>query len=332
MSILGGDKTLRWVEPFSRTMDEIHRSHDTGLCNRLLHWEIAQEINKHNNYEYTILLGQSRWPELDELIELPNTKVSPELETETDRVKLKRLIDNATPIGKGKLNELLKSNWKLEGYSFYSSFGHNTLQDLYDTKHKEFNSSERPISTITLKDKNLEDKIKSLTKGLVGIHIRRGRGIKYNQDNIETLPKEIREDYINFRKLEGEETRNFYIYDFVSDEVYFDIIDKFLKRNPTQKFYISHDMPDNLFTYFKEKYQGIVYTKEYFYGLIENKFKTPIQHVKNVIDLFALSNTDIVLKHNISTWSTFAHKYKEKIGFYHDDDIDEVIDNYLKIT
>ena len=63
------EKTLRWVEPYGGWHEN-----DTGLCNRIFHWEVAFELSRHNNYEYQILLQRKYWPELS-LIELPQTKV-----------------------------------------------------------------------------------------------------------------------------------------------------------------------------------------------------------------------------------------------------------------
>ena len=63
------EKTLRWLEPYGGWHEN-----DTGLCNRIFHWEVAFELSRHNDYEYQILLQRKYWPELS-LIELPQTKV-----------------------------------------------------------------------------------------------------------------------------------------------------------------------------------------------------------------------------------------------------------------
>lgn len=321
--------TLRWPEPFKRDMNEIHRSGDTGLCNRLFHWEIGQELNKHNEYRYTIFLEQSRWPELKELIELPNTKISPEKEDEDDSVKYKRLILDSTKIDENYIKELYSSDLKLEDYSYHSDFGHTSMENLYGD---DWDRTNRPIRTIKLKDHELENLIKEFAKDKVGIHIRRGRGIKYSDEDVKTLPQSIQEDYIEFRKLEGHLTYKFYIYEFIEDQKYFDFIEAILKRKPNQKFYISHDMPDELIEYYYEKYPNSIYTKTHFYDYIKDKFKdTDERHVKNVVDLFTLANTKMVLKHPLSTWSEFGHQHTEKLGFYFHDDMNYVLNNFNPI-
>lgn len=45
------NKTLRWLEPYGGWSEN-----DTGLCNRIFHWEIAHEICKQNNYDFKIIL------------------------------------------------------------------------------------------------------------------------------------------------------------------------------------------------------------------------------------------------------------------------------------
>jgi hypothetical protein len=39
------ERTLRWLEPFGGWRGF---TTDTGLCNRIFHWEVAYEINKQN--------------------------------------------------------------------------------------------------------------------------------------------------------------------------------------------------------------------------------------------------------------------------------------------
>ena len=63
------NKTLRWYEPFGG-WGKLNVNHDhftvnlansdTGLCNRLLHWEQAYLINKNNDYKYKIFVQSKR--------------------------------------------------------------------------------------------------------------------------------------------------------------------------------------------------------------------------------------------------------------------------------
>jgi len=310
---------LRWPDPQNRHMDEIHRSRDTGLCNRLFHWEVAQEINKHNNFKFDIILGESYWPELKELIHLPNTKVISELEKDSYSKKYKSLIGDSNPLKMDKMQEMfLTQNFFLEDMDYHSDFEFRTISDLYslDEVGEDTTLSNRPIKNIFLKNKELENMIKDITSDMIGIHVRRGRGIKYNDVLLGTLPKDIQQKYLQFRGLEGDAMKKFYLYDFVTDTEYFRVIDDIIKNYPNKKIYISHDLPDELFEYFFEKYPNKILTKKYFYEYIEGKFTTSNHHVLNVIDLFCLSHTFLLYKHPTSTWSEFSDAYTEKESYY----------------
>lgn len=302
---------LRWVEPQGRTMDEIHRSTDTGFCNRIFYWEGLQLLNKVNNYSHKILVDKKYWPELIELIELPNTEIT---DFKPDY--------SFTPITNKLLSNIKLNNFKIENKNYYSNFDYQSLSEFDSILDKN-----RPIVNIKLQDKFLESAIKDFCKDKIGLHMRRGRGIIYGQMELESLPDHIRTPYIKFREKEGIDTPKYYIYEFVTDSTYFNIIDKILELNKNQKFYISHDVPDEFIQYYEEKYVDKIYTKTYFYNHIKNKFKnTDINHVKNVIDLFALSNTKMILKHPLSTWSEFGQYHVPKPAVYTTEDIDNIIE------
>lgn len=321
------NKTLRWLESQNRDMNEIHHSADTGLCNRISYWTLAYFLTEKNNYEYTIYVGESYWPELSELISLPNTKIFNEKKNDSAEIKKSNLKQDSVKLDETFLLECLsKDNFSLNGNHFYSSFSFDFL-----TKFGDSEAIENKVSSIKLQDSELNDMITNLTKDMIGIHIRRGRGVIYDTE-VQTLPEKVQRGYIDYRGLEGAGTADFYIYKFIRDDVYFNIIDSFIKENPNQKFYISHDLPDDIFDYYLEKYPNNLYTKKYFYDFIKDRYKTPIHHVKNVVDLFSLSNTKFVLKHPLSTWSSFAWIYNDRKGCYVTDDIQHILSQYLKIS
>lgn len=318
------DKTLYWLESQGRDIDEIDRSSDTGLCNRIHHWSVAQLLNKYNNYEYTIYIQPSFWPEVIELINLPNTKVLLSL-TDTDTCL--KLLEKFDEINDDELNKLLSSDLKLSKNNLYSNFEFGSI-----APHSDFLTDEKIVTSISLKDIELNDKITDLVGNMVGIHMRRGRGIIYKNE-LNTLPDDIKDSYRKYRELDGIETEPYFIYEFIKDDVYFNVIDSILEINPNQKFYISHDLPDDIFKYYKDRYPNIIYTKEYFYDFIENRYQTQLSHVKNVIDLFSLSNTKYILGHPMSTWSSFASQYKEDTPFCMvNDDIELILNNYNTIS
>lgn len=316
-------KTIRWIETQGRHLDEIHRSYDTGLCNRIFYWEALQLINKFNNYQFTIEMDEDYWPELNELIDLPNTL--------TTQNGFDNRDEEYKPISSSDIMSIPKNcTLILNENKYFSDFKFNDVSYIHSYVDN-FLEGNRLLMDITLKDKELESLIKEFSKDKIGIHVRRGRGIIFGENEINGLPEDIRNLYVEHRKLEGEYTFKFYTYPFISDKIYFKIIDKILKINPNQKFYISHDLPDNLMFYYELKYKNIVFTKRYFYEFIKNRYKTQNNHVNNVIDLFCLSNTKFLLRQPISTWSVFAQHYTKKQAQSVTDDVTHILDNIKKI-
>lgn len=318
-------KRLRWPEPFDRQMHEIHNSDDTGLCNRIFHWELAYELTRRNGFQYTIVLEESKWPELKELIELPDTIVSPETINEPSELKKKRIIGNSKAITKEMILKMVETgNFYLDNvYDLHSDFGHMSILDLFG---RDYNKSERPLRMIKLKDEELFKMIRDFTWGMVGIHMRRGRGVKYSE-YVDTLSDGIKDKFLEYRKKESAD--EFYIYDFITDNQYFKIIDGILEINPYQKIYISHDLPDDVFEYYEKKYPNNLFSKKYFYDFIKDRYPNTNQtHVKNIVDLFTLSHTNLLIKHPLSTWSEFADFYYDKKSFYFHNDFDIILQNY----
>ena len=320
------NKTLRLPEPQGRTFFEIYQINDTGLCNRMFYWEVCQILNKFHNFEYSIYLDEKFWPELTEMIQLPNTKLFPIYDIpENDRRSY--LKGNSTPINTEDVHDVVVNNTKLNSNHLYSNFDYSMLANL-DFIESKFNY----ISQIKLLDSDLDNEIKEFVKDMVGIHIRRGRGTIYS-DSIKSLPNELQSKYITHRQKEGDFTEQYYIYDFIEDDKYFTIIDDILKESPTQKFYISHDLPDELLEYYLDKYPKSIYTKKYFYNFIKNKYtKTLDTHVKNIIDLFSLSYTKLIIKSPESTWSTFASRYRNIPHRLVSDTSDDILETYKSIN
>lgn len=145
------NKTLRWYEPFGG-WGKLNVNHDhftvnlansdTGLCNRLLHWEQAYLINKNNDYKYKIFVQAKDWPELS-LINLPHTYVDYGTQGIEDSVfnhdyenlKFKTVFDiekdktyQATKLDRKKINTMFKSgNLTLEDDHYYSDFGYSPI-------------------------------------------------------------------------------------------------------------------------------------------------------------------------------------------------------------
>lgn len=328
--------TLKWREPYDGWID-----HDTGLCNRILHWEIAHEIAKlHKPLGFSIELEKRHWPE-HRLIYLPetnfftNTKFKSnnqyDLEFRTVYDFKQNIIREASPITKEMISDIKnhkKIDFSRENY-WYSDFGFDTLikNDRY-----MFINTQRGLKHIKLVHKKYEEHLKSFAKNCVGIHIRRGNGVNITETDILSLPPNIQSSY---REQVKKYTLD--IYGFIKDEVYFKIIDEILKITPTQKFFISHDQPYEFMVHYKERYPKNVIFKEDIMPHIKNFFRNISldtdelnegKALDNVTDLFTLSFCEFIITSNISTWSHFAMNYNKPITIDAESNLKDILNLY----
>jgi hypothetical protein len=335
-------KTLRWCEPFGgwgphhRHYDDLlegEYSYDTGLCNRILHWEIAYDLLKRCNFEYDILLPKIYWPEL-ELLELPNTKSIyfgyqnsiNDWFPEEENLKFKTVFDTQLDyIGKSfpidvKYIENLYSNYDiyLNHDHLYSDFGFLKLKDLYEISLK-MKLDYRPLSLIKLKHKFVRNLIEKTTKNLIGIHIRRSNGVCYTDGDVNSFnDSNLSNLYLEIRNNKYDKKHQ--AYTFISDDYYFKIIENILKMNSSEKFYISCDLPHEFLNPYYERYGNRIVTNDKILdritlyldaiGISFNESGIYKDTIKNVVDLFGLSNCKFLITSENSTWSEFATYYK----------------------
>jgi hypothetical protein len=277
---------LKWVEPWGG----YNFVEDTGFCNRLFHWELAYQLNEINNFKFKILLEDYWWPEL-EYLELPYTewwdKHKP-TNTDIDRLtptdladnKRNRFINYTIPIDSREM-ETRQDFVLSDDVDYYPTCGYNFTRQFEEQFDKI-----RPLQLVSLKNKQLEKEIIEKTKGVVGIHIRRGIGVKpHDKDGA---------------------------IEYVDDKVYTDIMDSILELNPNQRFYISADVPKAKLQYFYDNYDcftwDVLNVDKY---KVKQKYKILHKHTfVNVVDLMMLSNTSFLVKVLSSSWSNFAQLYR----------------------
>ena len=277
---------LKWVEPWGG----YNFIEDTGFCNRLFHWELAYQLNEINNFKFKILLEDYWWPEL-EYLELPYTewwdKHKP-TNTDIDRLtptdladnKRNRFINYTIPIDSREM-ETRQDFVLSDDVDYYPTCGYNFTRQFEEQFDKI-----RPLQLVSLKNKQLEKEIIEKTKGVVGIHIRRGIGVKpHDKDGA---------------------------IEYVDDKVYTDIMDSILELNPNQRFYISADVPKAELQYFYDNYDcftwDVLNVDKY---KVKQKYKILHKHTfANVVDLMMLSNTSFLVKVLSSSWSNFAQLYR----------------------
>jgi len=350
------DYTIRILDPFGgwgvhssfykiQNNINIKNSHlegnlDTGLCNRLFHWEVFYDIlDNANQFSSTLAVQSCIWPELH-LIHLPETVVvSYNMHNSNwynhfnhDNMYFKTVFDvkNDTISSAKKLtHDEIKSMYKDNNFKlfkshnhWYTDYGYFPLNRIYEGINKSDNFNKlhnRPINKIKILDDKIDRKIKLESALKIGIHIRRGNGVMVTEDDIKTFPLEIQDEY---REYITNHTKTLAGYEFNRDSMYFDFIDSILEVNPNQKFYISHDLPDKFMNHYYERYGNIISTKkdnrEYYLNYYSSKLKnlnnliSYANIIDNVVDLFSLSNCGYLVKSNTSSWSEFAEIYKQK--------------------
>lgn len=355
------DKSLRWLDPYTKWGDHegfYHRSKfldeffvpDTGLCNRLLHWELAYYLTKQPlNKDFKILLQKRIWPEL-ELISLPNSYIVDYAKTfhqfqsyyKHDELHFKTVFDIkketvrlSSEITKEKMIKLISGNENLsDDNHWYSNFGFLTLGDFKFIK-------KRYINNIKLKHTEINDLIKEKYKEYVGIHIRRGSGVDYNEQDVESLPEPLQKKYKKLRETKAKLIHP--NYKFVQDDFYYKIIKELRKQNPSQKFYISHDLPDEFISHYYEDFGHHVieskYNNRYFFEHYYANNGVDVVHLKNysngidnVIDLFSLANCGMVIGLQSSTWSEFAKDYSNKLYCNSKNTIEEIVNTHKELN
>lgn len=351
-------KTLRWYDPFggwgnheifyqSKYFDD-KVAYDTGFCNRLFHWEVAFHIVNQPEYEdYKILLQKKIWPEW-ELLSFPDTLFIDyfskyhgyQSEFEYNQLHFKTVYDIenqkvylADRIDSKLLKDIINKKVKLKSNHYYSDFGFTPLSDF--SKLKDVNY----IQHIKIKNTHIHEELRDKYKDYIGIHIRRGNGVTYTEEDILTLPKDLQDKYRTFRETKA--TVQNPLYKFYPDSVYFDLIEKIHHKHPNQKFYISHDLDDEYIGHYYSKFGTIIETKfdhrfhfEHFYGnegLDILNLRNYSNSIDNVFDLFSLAFCGIVIGLPHSTWSLFAKNYQYKEYADISDNLDYVLKQYQNV-
>lgn len=307
-----------------RPLDEIYgeyETNDTGLCNRLLCWELVKIINHIHDDKFEIVLDKRQNPETNNCFTLEDTTM-----TNTSDIN----FDDYLPISDIMVQNIIDGKLKLGDKNYYTDFSKRQINDFIKNYSKRF------IKSLKFKHNDINKDIKSVIQGSIGIHVRRGRGVKIHKDNtidlslFEGWNHDILSDYVRM-KVKDMPAWKFYQFDFIKDEVYFEKIDLILKKLPKQKFYISHDLKDEYFERWVERYPNNIILKDSFYDLLSN-WEIPLEvHTKNFLDLYCLCNTREIFKTPLSTWSDLACDYNNKIGVYLNwDSNQKILDKCIK--
>ncbi len=283
-------------------------NHDSGWGNRLLCWEVVNIINRSLGGNHVIKVLPKEYPELT-IVDFPNT--------EYINLKEEKLIPITSEIITGWIkNKKIEINPEL---SYTTSYSFKQAIDFVETFYKKEYDL---IPKLQLKNKKLDKNLRLFFKDKIGIHIRRGNGVHLDNDDKFTIPR----GYMKYYRLCPECDK---AYPFIRDEIYFDIIDNFLKKDKDVKFFIGIDVNEKAIEYYKEKYRNKIITckdviKDNKKLLEEIKFLEPRLQLadmgKIILDFFSLAYCKKIIPSPASSWSYMAirvlSKYKSFKSFY----------------
>jgi hypothetical protein len=345
-------KTIRIFDPFYgwgmhsdyyRDLKENSPTmNDTGLCNRLFHWELFSEIcDKSGDEELTLAVQNMIWPEMA-ILHLPNTIGVDYKIFHNDWYGLpshfemffKTIFDvgsNEVYLTQTLSEEKIMSMYNSNKFNFidefphwHTEYGYYTINyvyhKMYGFDYENHLPGYRPIRNIKLKNEKLHRTLENRFSNVIGIHIRRGNGVTITDDDIKTFKPSLQKKFIEYKEKYFRDVSD--IYKFQEDSIYFAFIDFILDINPKQKFYISHDLPDEFIDVYYERYGNLIITKKDYREDYTKIFKKDVENlnhlikyaniVDNVTDLLSLSLCKFLVEAPLSSWSSFAKVYGNK--------------------
>jgi len=349
-------QSIRLAEPWGGG----HYALDTGLCNRLLHWELVYGMVKHTPTDHQIVCLDQHWYELD-FVTLPETQLIGYYEGRLKSAKepfhsqmyydiakfnyIFDIEDFSMSLPYKITDEMVKKmhetgNYKLPKEDHFITDFDWHLTDCFTEDIAELNLHDKyfedwGLSEIKFTDPAIDEYVKNFASKFIGIHLRRGAGVKKTQEQIDSTDP-------NTRRFFAETEADKYIssvYRFYSNEEIFKFIDRALQIDPNQKFYVSTDLPPSSLTFLKQRYGRKIYSREdlvakmpshLFYSLDLDFYKHDIEMLDdyyipsdktvytntllrrvaffNMVDLITLGHCMLLLTPSFSTWSYVAKK------------------------
>jgi len=300
---------IRVLEPWGGG----HNPWDTGLGNRLLHFDTIYQLYRQNNYNYFLELEYRYWREL-EWIELPGTRV---FQVGSRNEELQKLISKfdynlkdqtitpLAPLGDDIMREFIhKGKFKSSEPRYYTCFDWDFVGEMYLKTEKENKYS--GLSRIIVKNKTLFNKLRGMGSYCVGIHMRRGAGVFKSPSDNKELPSSVRSNPWQ------QSVHNSTIYKYYKNNVYIKLIEEILQQNPKQKFYISCDLQTGEYGFLKEKFGDNIKSREDIIKQLPEDIITGIDFedeyderkiaLESVIDMFTLSYCDFLIAAPHSSW------------------------------
>lgn len=331
-------KYIRVVEPWGGG----HTPWDTGLGNRLLHFETVYQLYKENDFGYFLELEEKYWQELN-YIELPGSRpfrlesgVDENLQQfigkfDFDMVSGK--IEPLKPLGNKVMEEFIKKGThELKYPRYYTSFDWKYVSEFHQ-KYKGI-TQYTGLGRITIKDKTLYNLIRTMGSYCVGVHLRRGAGVFKSPKDMLELPNSVRTN----PKLQAiHETT---IYKYWKNNVYERLIEEILQLNPSQKIYVSCDLQIGEYEFLKDKFgDNIRFRKDIIDALppafisdinFNNVFDRKKTALESVIDMMVLSYCEFIIGAPHSSWLDAILKIRPIPHSFIFEPRDKILGNYKK--
>ena len=278
---------------------------DSGWGNRLVCWEAANMINRAMGDTHIIKVLPAEYPELL-IVDFPNT----EYLTPDEWSKPSTSIDNSTVSTWLEEQQITLPNNVSYNTNFDFKSSMDIIQNFYNKKFDV-------IPKLRFRDENLYSTLRSYASDKIGIHIRRGWGVKVTRKDISTIPK----PYKKYYELCPECDKT---YPFVRDEIYYDKIDNFILENNDAKFFIGIDINEKALDYYKEKYPNRIVTfsdivKDNEEVIVKTKIlERRLQLIdmgRILLDFFTLAYCKTIVGSPASTWSWMAERILKKYEF-----------------
>lgn len=298
---------------------------DIGFCERMFFWSLTQYFVEKIIPNSEVLVRKFTCPQL-KFLNLPKTKI------------LNEDYKNFKPISLNSFGSLLSSDYeKLKHEQYFQTFVNNIEKYYFDFSMREINLSHfdfselenkillTTIREIKFKKQSANNFFEKHFKNVVGIHLRRGSGVllsnEYLEECLRFLSKNEFDEYYNRPEYKKMKPPPGYV--VIPNSKYFEIIDKILNKNRNIKIYISCDVPLNFLIPFFERYPNNILTKnDYineFFSLFSEELSDNYEYVYSLnqcltelLDLFAISNSKVLIGNPFSRWSNFANVYKKK--------------------
>lgn len=311
---MGNKKYILLRDPWGVVEDR-----DTGFGNRLICWYVVNLLNQNQDFEIKTL--QNEFPE-SSYLNIPNTTtLSNPTKEEYKYIQEHHILEY---LKNGKITLDKNFNWHTQ-YDW----------DITDKVYRTTPLISDYFESITIKSPEFYSSILNFTQNLIGVHVRRGNGVRSTYKDLLDLPENIKDLF----PLNPKGNPN---YKFTPEKTLIKIIENFLNLNNPPKIYLSLDLPEETVSHLKNRYgTDKILTRSDF--ILQNQkiikhlnLLKPILNLKsigyNLIDFFILAYSKFMILSPGSTWGGIGQQISSRPGRLNDEPIEDIIKDYNELS